>query len=109
MRWGRFVLLIAIIALVVFLKNLEQKKPSKAGSKKEVKGITSEIDKKIREGEKVVGDVLGEAGNFVVQQATKSAAIATDFIVGNTVKSITDQVEKLPQKQQEEIKQNLCK
>lgn len=113
MNWGRFVLLIAVIALVIFLKNLDQKKPAKASiskaSQKEVKGIANEIDKKVREGEKVAGDVLGTAGNFVVQQATKSAQIVTDLVVKNTVKGITDQVEKLPPQQQEEIRENLCK
>lgn len=85
MRWGRFILLIAVIALVIFLKN---PKP------RAFKGVSNVIDKNI---------------NFVLQEATKSAEIVTNFVVENTVKSITNQVEKLPQKQQEEIKQNLCK
>ena len=55
------------------------------------------------------GSVLGTATEYVSDIASKSAGTVEGFVVDSTVGGIVKQVEKLPKKQQEDIKEALCK
>lgn len=67
------------------------------------------IDQEMEKAKKSMDDVLGEATSFVTDTASRSAETVTDFIFDNTVGSIVKQINKLPEKQQEEIKERVCK
>lgn len=67
------------------------------------------IDQGMDKAKKSMDDVLGEATSFVTDTASRSTEIVTDFIFDNTVGSIVKQINKLPEKQQEEIKERVCK
>ena len=55
------------------------------------------------------GSVLGSATAYVSDFTSKNAEKVGDFVVDNTASSIIKQVDKLPKKQQEELKKALCK
>ncbi len=55
------------------------------------------------------GSVLGTATSYVSDMTSKSADKVSDIVIENTASSIVKQVDKLPKKQQEELKKALCK
>lgn len=105
---GRQVLLlIVVVAVVLYFQSLDKKdvKQTRAA----VKGIQVAIDKKVREGEKTAGKILGATTAFVQKQASQAASFAADAVFKNAVQSITQQIKKLPKEQQSEIRRNVCK
>ena len=67
------------------------------------------VDGAVSKTEETAGSVLGELTQTVIDIATQSAKKATDFVFDSTVGNVVKQVEKLPEKQQEEIKKEICK
>jgi hypothetical protein len=55
------------------------------------------------------GSVLGTATSYLSDVASKSASTVESMVVDSTVGGIMKQVEKLPEKQQKEIKDAMCK
>ena len=55
------------------------------------------------------GSVLGTATSYVSDIASKSTEKVGNLIISSSVDGIMKQVEKLPEKQQKEIKEALCK
>jgi hypothetical protein len=58
--------------------------------------------------EEAGGQILGEAEDFVADTASKSAEAAKDFIFDSTVGNLLKQVDKLPDKEKEDVKRNIC-
>lgn len=55
------------------------------------------------------GSVLGTATEYMSDIASKSAGTVEGFVIDSTVGGIVKQVDKLPKKQQEDIRKALCK
>lgn len=55
------------------------------------------------------GSVLGTATAYMSDIASKSAGTVEGLVVDSTVTGIVKQVDKLPKKQQEDIRKALCK
>ena len=53
--------------------------------------------------------MLGTATEYVSDIASKSAGTVENFVIDSTVEGIMKQVDKLPEKQQKEIKEAMCK
>lgn len=53
--------------------------------------------------------IVGEVRNLIDDTASKAAEAATDTIFQNTVGNLLKQIDKLPQKQQQDIKNQICK
>lgn len=58
---------------------------------------------------KVGGVVLGKATSYVSDVASNSAGVVEDFVIESAVGGVVKQIEKLPERQQEKIKEILCK
>lgn len=58
--------------------------------------------------QKFAGQVLGEAVDAVEGLASKSASTVSNFVIDSATGPIVDQIKKLPQSQQDEIKKNIC-
>lgn len=111
------IFLILILAITgffinqVYLRKKKQIIKNEISQKKEVLGesIIKNIDKGLKKVEEVTGDVLGEVTTLVTNSASKSAEVVTDFVFENTVGNLVKQIDKLPQRQQEEIREKICK
>ena len=120
----RIVFILFIIAGVFlfdyFVKN---KKPAtqvlgeEAKSEKNKEPIVDDIKKQAEEtanqavkslGE-VVDSVLNDATKYLNITASKSAETVKDYVFDNTVGTLLKQIDKLPDKQKEEVKQEICK
>lgn len=55
------------------------------------------------------GSVLGTATEYMSNIASKSAGTVEGLVIDSTVAGIVKQVDKLPKKQQEDIRKALCK
>lgn len=62
-----------------------------------------------KKAEDLAGEIFGQATNFVVNTANQLAEQATDFIFKNTVPGLLKQIRKLPKKDLEKIREQLCK
>lgn len=112
------VLIIAALFLSKLYSNKNKSSFSETSSQKKVLGETiknikeilpTNINKTVKKVEETTGEVLGEVTNLLTNSASKSAQTVTDFLFENTVGKVVEQIEKLPQKQQEEIKKRICK
>lgn len=75
-------------------------------TKSNSKGIISYATSQLEGGMNIiVGEVSKTTGNI----ASKSAEAATDLVFQNTVGAIVKQIEKLPDRQREQIKQEVCR
>ena len=77
-------------------------------NKKEVLG-GSAVNKIIDDGRSTVNNVLGQTKKIIVQTAADSTKSAEDFIIKNTVDKIMGQLDKLPEREKEVIKKEICK
>ena len=62
----------------------------------------------IDQSKSLVENVLGQTTQAVTDIATESANNVSNFIIDKATDPIVDQIKKLPQSQQEEIKKNIC-
>ena len=116
----RFLIVFALLAVGIVLNKWPTKKiktnkilgaetASKINLEKKGKDLKNVIDNEMDKAKNSLDDVLGEATSFIASTASKSAEAVTDFIFDNTVGSIVKQINKLPEKQQQEIKERVCK
>ena len=56
-----------------------------------------------------MNNVLGQTKKIIVQTAADSTKSAEDFIIKNTVDKIMGQLDKLPEREKEVIKKEICK
>ncbi len=86
-------------------KTLDKSYPqSTRQEKKEIK--TDPIKDSVN---KVGGEVLGKATEYVSHIASNSAEKVEDFVIEKATLGVLNQVEKLPEKQRDKIKEILCK
>jgi len=119
-RLGIILFLITVGLAINFIKGkqIENKKvlgvqkivqPNKAISTEEVYNRGKEIaNDVVAQSENVLGNVLGEVTNYVSGVASQSANTVSNYVFDNTVGNLIKQIDKLPEKQQEDIKRNLC-
>ena len=67
------------------------------------------LNKSLTAGQNTVGQIAGATTEIATSIASKSAEAVTDFIFDNTVGNVDKQIDKLPQKEQEKIRDELCK
>ena len=100
-----FLILISAI-FGFFIKKKSQDIPSVLGEvEKKNDLIVDSVDK----AKKIGGEVLGETASFVQDLTSKAASTASDLIYQNTIGKLINQIDKLPQDQQERVKEQICK
>lgn len=116
----RFILLLLIPVLGFFFGKVIADHPQKKVEsktqkieKKKVPEVTDQFRTIVASAkekiEEVGGDVLGVSTKYVTELAGDQKEKVEDFIFQNTVGSLLKQIEKLPDKQKDEIKKNICK
>lgn len=120
----KIILVSGLIVAAIFLNKFysdKSKKPANASAsagkeilgKETVENIQKSLPKNIEEAvkntEEAAGNVLGQVTNLVTNTASKSAETISNIIIDNTVGSLMKQMDKLPDRQKEEIKNIICK
>ncbi len=67
------------------------------------------INDTIKKAEDVGGTILGEATDTIIKLSSDTGSFISDIIYQNSIGKIVEQVDKLPEDQQEKIKEQLCK
>jgi hypothetical protein len=78
-------------------------------NKGDVMGISEKLDSGLRYVEKQAGNIIQTTTNYVIEQASNSANTLTNEVIKNTTQNILNQIEKLPQSQQNAVKEVICK
>jgi len=119
-RLGIILFLIVIGLMINFIRSKQTENKEVLGAQKITKSSkpisTDEVYNRGKEiandvvvqSENILGNVLGEVTNYVSGVASQSAETVSDYVFDNTVGNLIKQIDKLPQKQQEDIKRNLC-
>lgn len=110
------------VGMLVFLQQANNGRPEVLGKNIIVPTPTSQpilaqlknnvneiIDTSVKTAKETVSGVLGETSSFVQKTASQSANAISQTIIVNTVSTIMQQIEKLPAKDQQEIKEVICK
>ncbi len=114
----KFIAVFCLLITGVIVSRLPIKKPldskilgaeSKAKSAESKQDFQEMLDQGMDKTKDTLDDVLGEATSLIVATASKSAEAITDFVYDNTVGSLVKQINKLPEKQQQEIRERVCK
>jgi len=120
----KVVFLFSLFLMAIIFNQLIKKKvkdiPTVLGEVKKLKGKTENeiVDKmqksdlvadSVKKAEEVSGQVLGDTTNFIQDMANKAASMASDLIYQNTLGKLIDQINKLPQQEQEKVKEQICK
>lgn len=115
----RFLIVFALLVVGIVLNKWPTKKintnkilgmetKNKISLEKKGEDLKSVLDNEMDKAKNSLDNVLGETTSFIASTASKSAEIVTDFIFDNTVGNIIKQINKLPEKQQQEIKERVC-
>ncbi len=68
------------------------------------------LSKTMEQTEEKAGSVLGEVSKVVEEKASESAQLVVDYAYKNTMLQMIEKlVESLPERQQEQFKENMCK
>ena len=70
--------------------------------------VTALIDNSVKTTSEATSDVLGAASRIVQETASRSANSITKNVIQSASEVIVKQIEKLPQKDQEEVKKYIC-
>ncbi|KKR68679.1 MAG: hypothetical protein UU09_C0004G0006 [Microgenomates group bacterium GW2011_GWA2_40_6] len=62
----------------------------------------------LKTGEKIGGEILGQSTNFISDITAKAASMAGDIIYQSSIGKLVEQIDKLPQDQQDRIKEQIC-
>lgn len=110
--------LIFLIGLGFFLNKITAAKKQNVDVPQVLSGETERIDLQknaesiaenlVSKSKEVTGQILGDATDTMSEIASKSADTISSFIIEKATDPIVDQIKKLPQSQQEEIKKNIC-
>jgi F0F1-type ATP synthase membrane subunit b/b' len=121
MERRQIIALAIVIILVVFLKLANDFQVSKTKSqtvtkktkitknKGQVKGVVEQLDSGLKYVEERAGNVIQDATEYVIEQASSSANALTNQVIKNTTQNILNQIEKLPESQQNAVKEVICK
>lgn len=71
--------------------------------------ISKTVDNTIKSVEKTVNQVVDQSSGIIADTASKSAEAVNDIIFKSTIGNLIKQVDKLPNKQKEEVKKEICK
>jgi len=83
---------------------------AKKDQKQETTGEKNKaINQFVQDTKSTINDVLGETTKVLLDTASNSAQKAEDYLIQTAVDKVMDQLDKLPEKQQEEIKKEICK
>ncbi len=72
---------------------------------KKVQGTSNNIIGQVQD---MAGQVLGNATSTITSVASDAASSATNFLIDSATQPLVDQIKKLPQADQEQIKKNIC-
>mgnify|MGYP001567030164 CR=1 FL=1 len=120
MERRQIVMLVGIIILIIFLKFLNDKYIEKAKAEKsktvkiiedkgQVQGIAEKFDEGLKSVEEQTGNVFQNATDFVKDQVSNTTNSLTETVIKNTTQNIINQIEKLPDNNQTQIKELICK
>lgn len=119
-KLGVIILFIVVGLVFNFLRPKDKEKKTVLGIQKVIKPeeplTTEEVYNRgkeiandvVTQTENTLDNVLGEITNYVSGVASQSAENVSNYVFDNTVGNLIKQIDKLPQKQQEDIKKNLC-
>lgn len=119
-RVGIVIFLVIVGLTINLIRNKQVKNKEVLGTEKSVevgKPISTEevynrgktiANDVVTQSENVLSNVLGEVTSYVSGVASQSAETVSNYVFDNTVGNLIKQIDKLPQKQQEDIKRNLC-
>ena len=66
------------------------------------------VAQSLKTGEKIGGEILGQSTAFVTDIAAKAASTAGDIIYQNSIGKLVEQIDKLPQDQQDRVREQIC-
>jgi len=113
-------MLVLVILLIIGLKILndkyiarvktDNKKTLKIVDKEgEVEGIAEKFDQGLKNVENQTGNILQTATDIVKDQAANATNALTETVIKNTTQNIINQINKLPDNNQTQIKELICK
>ncbi|MFH1827301.1 MAG: hypothetical protein ABH812_02605 [bacterium] len=116
----QIIMLVLIIILIIALKFLndkyianvesDNKKSLKTVDRKgQVEGIAEKFDQGLKNVEENAGNIVQDATNFVTDQASQATNALTETVIKNTTQNIINQINKLPDNNQTQIKNLICK
>jgi cell division protein FtsX len=111
--------MVAILLDKIFLKK-SQDISGILGQTQEIKLQTQErivkevqesnlVKDSIKKAEEVSGIVLGEATNTLNKLTSDAGSLVSDVIYNNSIGRVVEQIDKLPEDQQEKIREEICK
>ncbi|NMB84275.1 DNA recombination protein RmuC [Candidatus Roizmanbacteria bacterium] len=66
------------------------------------------VDRSLDQANRSITSAFGEAGGYISSTASKSAEIIGDFVFDSTLGNIIKQIDRLPEKQKEDVKKAIC-
>jgi apolipoprotein N-acyltransferase len=108
-------LVLGAIASTKSKKNMEEikgdfvQKSVTQNTKQKEDSIINTAKKTVADTQARTGSVLGTATQFVSETVSKAADTVSSLVTQNTGEEIKKQMDKLPKKQQEELKKEICK
>jgi hypothetical protein len=120
----KLIFLVTIIITGVLFDKIFLKKtkgiPSILGKTQELKQQTQEklvekvqksnlINDSLKKAEDVGGTVLGEATDTFNKLASDTGSFVSNIVYENSIGKVVEQIDKLPQDQQEKVREQICK
>ena len=66
------------------------------------------VTQSLEVGEKIGGEILGQSTAFIADITAQAASTAGDIIYQSSIGKLVEQIDKLPQDQQNRIKEQIC-
>lgn len=66
------------------------------------------ISQSLKTAEKIGGKILGQSTDFISNITAQAASTAGDIIYQNSIGKLVEQIDKLPQDQQERVREQIC-
>ncbi len=109
----KLVFLIFAVSLGIFISSIKSTAPqlkTKIQPAAVRQNVTNLAQSTVKEAQQTAAEVLGEATQIVQTTIDKTKDQVTDTVFKNTVVVfLNDLIQKLPSKQQEEVRKELCK
>ena len=106
-------LLIVLIITGILLNKILLRKtkeiPSILGKTQEIKLQSDFINDTIKKAEDLGEAVLGEATDTITKLSSDAGSFISDIIYQNSIGKVVEQIDKLPEDQQEKIREQICK
>jgi hypothetical protein len=114
----KIILISGLIIAAIFLNKFysdetKERKSKEILGKETIKKIEESAKKNIepvvKSTQQTVGSVLGSVTNLVSETASKAGETAGSFVFEQTVGNIVKQIDKLPPREREKIKEEVCR